>query len=325
MRFQRLHDSTIEKISRGCVADLTRRPTGATLFTETFCVLGAPNLNPAFVIDVDGVVIGKKAGFNYPFPHPSVIASLRNACAEGCHVSLCTGRALFATIPIIEAASLDCLHIADGGAVIANPLTGEILHCAQLPKEQASALIKMLQLERIHVEAYTPSSYYIEQHQIGALSGKHAEILGHQPTLVDCLNDFVEQARLTKIFVIARDMAERGRVSCLIEYSFPELLVTWGPNPNALPAQYGWVTPRGVSKAEALRTISQHLAIPLKQFVAVGDTMADWEFMSLCGHAGAMGNADPELKELVGCRHLNGVILPDVDNHGLVAILGKRT
>ena len=288
-------------------------------------MLGAPNLKPAFVFDVDGVVIGKKAGFNYPFPHPSVISSLRNARAEGCHVSLCTGRALFATIPIIEAASLDCLHIADGGAVIANPLKGEILHCAQLPKEQASALIKMLQLERIHVEAYTPSSYYIEQHQVGPLSDKHAEILGCQPTLVDCLADFVKHELLTKIFVIARDTTERERVSCLVEHSFPELLVTWGPNPNALPAQYGWVTPRGISKAEALRTISLHLAIPLEQFVAVGDTMADWEFMSLCGQAGAMGNAERELKELVGCRPHGGVILPDVDDNGLVAILEKRT
>jgi hydroxymethylpyrimidine pyrophosphatase-like HAD family hydrolase len=52
--------------------------------------------------------------------------------------------------------------------------------------------------------------------------------------------------------------------------------------------------------------------------------MADWEFMSLCGQAGAMGNAEQELKELVEGRSHLGVVLPDVDDHGLVAILNKR-
>lgn len=281
-------------------------------------------MRPAFIFDVDGVVIGKRAGVNYPFPHPLVISSLQRARAEGCHVSLCTGRALFATTSIIEAASLDCLHIADGGAIIANPLKGEILRCVRLQKDHAFGLVKMLQSERIHIEAYTPSSYYIEEHQVGALSVKHAEILGQHPSVIRSLAELVGQESPTKIFVIARDAMERERVTDLVEHTFSDVLMTWGPNPNALPAQYGWVTPRGVSKAEALQFVSQHLAIPLEEFVAVGDTMADWEFMSLCGTAGAMGNAEPNLKELVARRLQWGTILPDVDDNGLIAIFDKR-
>src|SRR3989338_9450622 len=70
------------------------------------------------ILDIDGVIIGQKIGFNSPSPHPDVIRALREIRLKGIFISLCTAKPHFAVDDIINLAKLDNLHISDGGSVI---------------------------------------------------------------------------------------------------------------------------------------------------------------------------------------------------------------
>ena len=76
----------------------------------------------AIILDVDGVIVGEKIGFNSPFPHPEVIKRLKSIRQKGIPISLCTAKPHYAIHKIIENAELNNLHITNGGGVIIDPI-----------------------------------------------------------------------------------------------------------------------------------------------------------------------------------------------------------
>ncbi len=79
------------------------------------------------ILDVDGVIVGEKIGFNSPWPHIDVINKLKEIRNKGISISLCTAKPHFSISKIIKDAGLDNYHIADGGAVIINPVNRKIV------------------------------------------------------------------------------------------------------------------------------------------------------------------------------------------------------
>ena len=65
------------------------------------------------ILDVDGVIVGEKIGFNSPWPHPEVIKKLKDIKSKGVFISLSTAKAHFAIDKIINDAGLDNLHITE--------------------------------------------------------------------------------------------------------------------------------------------------------------------------------------------------------------------
>ena len=62
--------------------------------------------------------------------------------------------------------------------------------------------------------------------------------------------------------------------------------------------------------------------MPLDNILAVGDSTSDWNFMSLCGYVGAMGNASTKLKELVKTKGDGKYLVgKHVDDNGVIGIL----
>ena len=58
------------------------------------------------------------------------------------------------------------------------------------------------------------------------------------------------------------------------------------------------LTPIDVSKANALKRVSERLRIPLKEFAAAGDSEMDVDMISIVGLGIAVANSDPELKRI---------------------------
>ena len=77
----------------------------------------------------------------------------------------------------------------------------------------------------------------------------------------------------------------------------------------------------GISKVQAARVISKHTGVSLQEMLGVGDGMTDWQFIEICGYAGAMGNASQELKDKVIAMGTNGYIGKSVNENGLLDIL----
>ena len=54
------------------------------------------------ILDIDGVIVGEKFGFNFPLPHPDVISALKKIKFNGIFISLCTAKPYFAVMDIID-------------------------------------------------------------------------------------------------------------------------------------------------------------------------------------------------------------------------------
>lgn len=280
--------------------------------------LSMTRMKKVFILDVDGVLIGTTPGINYPEPHPEIIDLLRKIKSNGHHVCLCTGRALFGIHSIIEAANLNDPHITDGGALISNPIEDKTLSIKRIPPQVLNRLLITLSENKIYYEMYTSDTYYVELNSICEKTTKHAQILQSEPQTVKSFSE-LNGANIIKLFLITDDEAHRRFVDSIIEPFLQDCQLTWGPNPNVLPSQYGWITQSGVSKASAVQAMSDYFGVPLTDFIGGGDNISDWEFIKLCGVGIAMGNSSEELKKQVKTMPNGmGVIVRDVDVNGII-------
>ena len=105
------------------------------------------------ILDVDGVIVGEKIGFNSPNPHTEVINKLRELREKGISISLCTAKPHFSIGKIIKDAKLDNYHIADGGSVIINPINNTIVKKHIIDKELVKAILKCI-LKMMYILKY---------------------------------------------------------------------------------------------------------------------------------------------------------------------------
>src|SRR5471030_3245027 len=96
----------------------------------------------AIIADVDGVLVGKKNGFNFPLPSTQVIQGLLRVHNGGTPVVLCTAKFNYAVRAIIKKAKLTGPHITDGGALILDPISGTVLRKYVLEPRLARDIVK---------------------------------------------------------------------------------------------------------------------------------------------------------------------------------------
>ena len=153
----------------------------------------------AVILDVDGVLIGEKKGFNFPEPHPDVIQALKAVEGKGVKISLCTARPHVALDKIIIEAGLNNIHITDGGGVVLNPVIGKVVK--QHPIDQAAAvkLVEALMAAKIYVEIYTFDDYFVQKNQQGKLTDIHEKVLQRKPVLVDSIVEKTKSSKVVKM------------------------------------------------------------------------------------------------------------------------------
>lgn len=273
------------------------------------------------ILDVDGVLIGGKKGYNWPLPNLRVVEILRILRHNGIIVSLCTGKGTFAIHEIVHLAHLDNVHIGDGGAIVVDILNNRTIEQHTIATNKISEVLNLLLSHNIYTELYTQDGYYIQKNQIGDKTKKHKAILYKEPTIVASLVKEVQKLHIVKIMPVADDEIQKKEIINLFGKFDDILSLQWGIHPTALPYQFGIVTVKGISKKQAAITISKHTGIPLGEMLGVGDGMTDWNFMEICGYAGAMGNASQDLKEKVKARGERGYVGKSVDENGLLNIL----
>lgn len=271
------------------------------------------------ILDVDGVIVGGKKGYNWPSPHPDVIAALKNLRRQGMIISLCTGKGTFAIRDIVLDARLDNIHIGDGGAVVVDFIHDRIIQKYTIDKDVVQQVIKSYQQRKIYIELYTVDGYYIQEDQVSDITQKHTAILYRNPTIVSSLQSEAEHLEVIKIMPVARDENEKKIVDEIFKPYESILSLQVGVHPSAYPLQFGLITRQNISKKEAAKRISRTTGIDLSQMLGVGDGMTDWQFMDICGYASAMGNGSDELKQLVKKKGEKGFVAPSVDENGILA------
>lgn len=275
----------------------------------------------AVVLDVDGVIVGDREGFNFPYPHRDVIEGLKKIRKSGIFVSLCTGKPSFAIEKIIRDAYLNNLHIVDGGAVGIDPIDKKVSFQYVIDTSKAMSLVHFYFQHNIYMEFYTSTEYFVLREQINDLTQSHTRVLQKEPWFVDEMDSFLGKKQFTKIFLMAKNDEQKKFVTRSFEEKFGEdLALSWTFNPNLMPWYLGLVTAGGISKRRGVEDISKHLNVPLNNILGIGDTMHDWPFIEICGYGATMENASEKLKELV-LQKKHGFVGKSVGENGVMDIL----
>ena len=278
-------------------------------------------MKKAIILDVDGVIIGEKRGVNTPHPHSDVMEKLKQVRASGIPVILCTAKPAFAIEYEIKNAELDNPHIADGGGLLVDN-HGKVYAGFTLEKSLAKRIINKLIAKGIYTEVYTADDYYIQESQVCEITDKHAFVLERRPQIVKSLANFCEENEITKIMQVVADESKKPFGNEVFEEFKDESTMVWAVHLPILPLQFGIITAPGISKPEGVKNIAKILDVPLENMLGVGDSTSDWKFISICGFAGAMGNASNELKELVKSKGEDKFMIgKSVDENGIIDIL----
>lgn len=89
-----------------------------------------------------------------------------------------------------------------------------------------------------------------------------------------------------------------------------------------MPSQNTVITVKGVSKKAASEDVLDYLNVSPGDVLGIGDTISDWNFMSLCKYAGVVGDASEELKELAKTKGEGNYFFGlSVDQDGFLQIL----
>lgn len=275
----------------------------------------------AIILDVDGVIIGGKQGFNWPDPHPEIIQALRSLRQRGIFISLCTGKGTFAIKKIVESAHLNNVHIGDGGAVVVDFLNHQVITQHLIDTKTVVEIIRLFHKLNTYLELYTLYGYYIQKDQVCQITETHTKILDQKPILVDSLTHTSNKLHVVKVMPVAKDLNDKEKlINAFSKYS-TDLPFQWGFHPTAAPLQFGIITAPNISKMQAAQTIANTIGIPFANILGVGDGLTDWEFIKLCRYAGVMGNASNELKEMVRANKPENYFFGSgVDENGLLNI-----
>ncbi len=273
------------------------------------------------ILDVDGVLVGGKKGYNWPLPNIQIMDVLKQLRHRGIVVSLCTGKGTFAINKIVRLAHLDNIHIGDGGAIVVDILNNKIIEQHTIAMNKTIEVLKILLDHNIYTELYTQDGYYIQKNQISDKTEKHKAILYREPVIIESLIKKVQQLNIVKIMPVANDENQKQEIIDLFKQFNNELSLQWGTHQTALPYQFGIITIKGISKKQAAQTISKQTGVPLGEMLGVGDGLTDWNFIEICGYAGAMGNASQDLKDKVIIRGEQGYVGKSIDENGVLDIL----
>ena len=275
----------------------------------------------AIILDVDGVIVGEKIGYNSPYPHRDVIKRLKEIRRKGIPISLCTAKPHYSIQKIINDARLNNLHITNGGGIVIDPIDNVIFKKHIIDKNQSMKVIEHYLDNDVYTEFYSVDDYFIQESQKSDLTKTHIHILQREPHIVSSLVDEAGKQDIVKIMPIAKNEDDKKKLIQLFKPFKNELTLSWGIHPVALPHQFGIITAKGISKKQAALEIANSIGVNPKDMLGVGDGLSDWQFIEPCSYGGVMGNASEVLKKLVNSKGKEfSIIGGSVDENGILEI-----
>lgn len=273
----------------------------------------------AIILDIDGVIVGEKIGFNFPHPNSEVLMRMQKVRESGIPIILCTAKPSFSITDIVIDSHLNNPHITDGGAIIIDPLDNLIVEKLTIEDGLAKTILQELLTRNIYTEFYTAEDYFIQKNEVGEITKIHEDILQRKAKILESLVDESSKFDITKIMLFSRDVEDKEKISKLLE-PFDQLAsINWGLHPTALPRQIGFIVNKKTSKKDAVIKALESLNISLDDTLGIGDSTSDWKFIGLCNYAATLENGTEELKVLVKSKP-NSFIGKSVDENGLLDI-----
>ena len=261
------------------------------------------------IIDIDGTLLDKNR--NISAEDKDALAKAANA---GIQISLCTGRVVQASLPIIDYLALDGYHIFFDGALVYNPEKDEEVYVKPISQELVRQMVDFVHRNEVNLDLYSGTQFFVEQESW--VSDIRRQFFGLEPTVIDFAKVWPRE-RIIKGTLVVRSAEEKANAENFCRYFKDSLTFSLTKTPAYPDIDFINVIAAGASKGEALEALVTFLGIPLAEVVAIGDGSNDASLLSKVGLAIAMGNAIDELKALADHITL------DVDHHGVAAVVHK--
>lgn len=233
--------------------------------------------------DVDGTLL-----------HPDHSLSQRTADAiramreAGVLFSLASGRPPKAMRHLIETFGIDVPVAGFNGGTLVNP-DGSILIAHHLPAEAALITLALFSAEPdVEVWVFADGDW-LRRDPPGPMVQREADGLGYGPVVVESFEPYLD--RVDKIVAASNNTQLLVELEAQLQPKVQGLAQVSRSQPVYLD-----VTAMLANKGEALKTLAEHLGVPLAQTAAIGDGGNDPAMFHVAGLSIAMGQAKETVK-----------------------------
>lgn len=233
-------------------------------------------------IDVDGTLVGSSGTVL-----PEVWDAADRVRATGRRLAVCSGRPGFGVARrFAERLEPGGWHVFQNGASVVHLPSAES-HSRPLPAAAVARLVATARATGRVLELYSDLDYAVESADARAVG--HAALLGvpYAPRPLDAFEGPVVRAQ----WLVAHEDADRVAAE-----PQEDLTVATSLSPVMPETVFVNMTPRGVDKSVAVRSVAAAYGVPLEQVMMVGDGANDAPALRVVGFPVAMGNAEPEAR-----------------------------
>ncbi len=211
--------------------------------------------------------------------------ALRAVQAQGCMVTLATGRMYRSARPYAEELELDVPLITYQGALVKTSRTEETLWSVSLLPEVLKPLLCWLEQAGVQIYLYAEDDLYVAE--LNQIALDYARFTRVDVQAVGKLSRFPLSAA-TKVVAVADPDHLRDHLQPLAKREFGDRLTINRSRPHFLEFGHPQAT-----KSQALAFLATRLGIGREQVMAIGDGENDLDMLRYAGVGVAMGNSEP--------------------------------
>jgi Cof subfamily protein (haloacid dehalogenase superfamily) len=237
---------------------------------------------------------------------PTTEHAVRNLINErNCVFTLSTGRSFIYTQPLIAYLNIDIPYAYSGGTIY-DPHADRVIFKDPIGSDQIGEIVLIAKKYNVGLLAHTQDNMFCQVDESDWLNVSSREWMKDRPT-----------DRPLRIKNIKTDVPEEViRLDLFAEVNWLSKVYT---EVNKMVSDVNVVemnrrieiTTGEIDKGFALQKIAQYLDIPIKNTIAIGDSLNDSSLLDAAGFAVAMDTAPPELKEKADA------VVPSSDEGGL--------
>lgn len=240
----------------------------------------------ALILDLDGTTI---ANYSPDPPTPNVTYAIKKA-HKVIHISIATGRPLYAVRHIVDHLKLSGPCILNNGSQIYDPITKKIIHEVVFHSELIPSIYAFCKSKRLGMKVFT---------------GIHDKLYTGGPVPAKVLSIYVPKGPTDVIDELVTFCSTLPHVAT-------HRMITTKEGFHSLE-----ITHTDASKLHGVVEVMRHLDIKKEEIIGVGDSYNDYPLLMASGLKIAMGNAVPELKAIAD------FIAPSVEDDGVATVIEK--
>ncbi len=238
-------------------------------------------------LDLDDTLLRADLSFSY---HTRTV--LKRAEAGGLKIVLASGRAPAAMERYARELRMHKrtgFMIANNGATILNTLSQEVIYERFLPLEPALTVYDLATAEGLPVQIYDGDTIYVSMRN--EYADQDQKLTGLRQVYVENFRGILSTGQ--KKLVIPGDPIMLRPLEIILKNLVDSELTIFTSKPYFLE-----ILPPNTGKGEALKELSDVLAIKRSEIMAVGDSMNDESMLSWAGYGVAMRNSDERIKAI---------------------------